>query len=47
LKNYSFKAPAFEDGNVHLFGAEAIAKHLLGANSQYLPQVSQFCILTI
>lgn len=31
-------APAFEDGNVHLFGAEAIAKYLLGANSQYLPQ---------
>uniref|UniRef100_A0A914HK53 Elongation factor 1-gamma n=1 Tax=Globodera rostochiensis TaxID=31243 RepID=A0A914HK53_GLORO len=31
-------APAFEDGNVCLFGAEAICKYLLGQNSAYLPQ---------
>ncbi|KAI3422285.1 hypothetical protein GPALN_012810 [Globodera pallida] len=32
------QAPALEDGNVCLFGAEAICKYLLGNNSVYLPQ---------
>ncbi|KAI1723914.1 elongation factor 1 gamma, conserved domain-containing protein [Ditylenchus destructor] len=30
--------PALEDGNVRLFGADSIAKHLLGNNTSYNPQ---------
>uniref|UniRef100_A0A1I8B8J9 EF-1-gamma C-terminal domain-containing protein n=1 Tax=Meloidogyne hapla TaxID=6305 RepID=A0A1I8B8J9_MELHA len=30
--------PALEDGDVHLFGAVAISKYILGNNSQYFPQ---------
>ncbi|KAL3082983.1 hypothetical protein niasHS_010785 [Heterodera schachtii] len=32
------QAPAFDDGKVCLFGAEAISKYLLGTGSIYLPQ---------
>lgn len=31
--------PALEDGSVHLFGADAIAKYLVGYNTAYVPQV--------
>lgn len=34
--------PALEDGEVILFGADAIAKYLVGLNSQYNPQVKRF-----
>jgi hypothetical protein len=38
--NTTFKAPALDDGKTQLFGADAIAKYLLGySNSPYLPQV--------
>jgi elongation factor 1-gamma len=30
--------PAFEEGQVHLFGADAIAKHLASGNSTYVPK---------
>jgi len=30
--------PAFEDGQTHLFGADAIAKHLAASNSTYVPK---------
>ncbi|CAK5073017.1 unnamed protein product [Meloidogyne enterolobii] len=30
--------PALEDGDVHLFGAVAIAKYILGNNSEYFPK---------
>jgi hypothetical protein len=39
MEQLNFKAPALEDGEIHLFGAEAISKYLLGNDSKYLPQV--------
>jgi len=39
--------PAFEDGNVVLFGAEAISKHLVGTGTSYAPhspEVAQWLV---
>lgn len=34
--------PALEDGQLSLFGADAIAKYLTGNNTEYNPQVRAF-----
>ena len=35
-------SPAIEDGDIHLFGAEAISKYILGENSNYFPSDPAF-----